>query len=108
MAKKTNNGVNKSAAIREIYQQNPDIKAKEVVSKLAAQGIKASANLVYLIKGQAQGEKSHRRKVHKTATKVAQASGSLDSVKTILKVKALAVEVGSYDTLKALVEALAS
>ena len=100
--------MNKSAAIREIYKQNPEIKAKDVVSKLAEQGIKASVNLVYLIKGQAQGEKSHRRKVHKSATNVAQASGSINSVTTILKVKALAAEVGGYDTLKALVEALAS
>jgi hypothetical protein len=106
MAKSKTNGVNKSAAIRELFKQNPQIKAQEIVSSLATKGIQVSKNLVYLVKGQTQGEQTRRRRVHRSAANVARASGSADAVKTILKVKSLASEVGGLDNLKALVEAL--
>jgi predicted PP-loop superfamily ATPase len=108
VAKKANGGVNKSAAIRELYKQNPEIKVKEVVSSLETKGIKVSDNLVYLIKGKLKGEKKRRRQVNRNAASVAKASGNIDAVATIIKVKALAVEVGGLNTLKALVEALSA
>ena len=108
MAKKTGNGVNKSAAIRDLYKESPEIKVKEVISTLGAKGIKVAPNLVYLIKGKMKGEKTHRRQVNRAATKVAKASGSIDSVQTIVKVKALAAEVGGLSTLRALVDALSA
>jgi hypothetical protein len=106
MAKKASDGTNKSAAIRELFAQNPDIQAQDVVSTLAERGIKVGTNLVYLVKGKMKGEKKRRRHVNRSAAGVAAASGSTDAVKTILKVKALAKEVGGLSALKALVDAL--
>lgn len=107
MAKKSTSGeVNKSAAIRELYEQNPAIKVKEVIAMLAEKGIKVAPNLVYLNKGKIKGVKSQKRKVYKNATRVATAGGSTDTVKTIVKVKALASELGGLHVLKSLVDAL--
>jgi hypothetical protein len=108
MAKKASNGVNKSAAIRELYKKSPDIKVKEIISTLADQGITVGPNLVYLVKGKLKGEKNRRRQVNRAAAKVARSSGSTDAVKTILKIKALAAEVGGLTTLKELVDALSA
>ena len=108
MANKASGGINKSAAIRDLYRENPELKVKEVVSTLAAKGIDVGANLVYLVKGTLKGRKKHRREVNQAAVRVAATSGSTDAVKTILKVKAVANEVGGLKNLKALVEALSA
>ena len=102
MARTAKNGeVNRSAAIRDIYAQHPEIKAKDVVAMLAEKGVKVTSSLVYLVKGKISGEKKHQRKVHKAVEKVAAASGNRDAVSTILKVKKFAGEVGGLGTLKA-------
>jgi hypothetical protein len=106
VAKKANGEVNKSAAIRELYKQNPEIKAKQIIATLGTRGIKVTDNLVYMIKGKMKGEKSRRREINRSAVKMAAASGSIDAVQTIIKVKTLANEVGGLGTLKALVDAL--
>jgi hypothetical protein len=107
MARKTSaDGVNKSQAIRDMYAKNPDIKAKDLISELAAQGIEVKTNLVYLIKGKLKGEKKRRRRNASNAADVAVASGSNNALATIKKVKALASEVGGLRTLKAIVDAL--
>ena len=107
MAKKSASGeVNKSAAIRDLYQQNPTMKVSEIIAALAEKGIKVAPNLVYLNKGKLKGVKSQKRKVYQNATRVATASGSTDTVKLIVKVKALAAEVGGLHALKSLVDAL--
>lgn len=108
MAKKAKDGINRSAAIRDLYKQNPAVKVKEIKSALATQGITVSDNLIYLVKGKLKGEKKHRKEVNRSEVNVATTSGSTSAVKTILKVKALAVEVGGLATLKALIEALSA
>ena len=104
MAKKTN----KSSAIRDLYKQNPKIKAQEVISTLAAQGIKVSKNLVYLVKGKGQGEQIHRHKLQKSAAKAAHTSGNKDIVEILTKLKALAGQVGGYESLRKLMDILES
>lgn len=107
MAKKTkSNGVNKSAAIREVFKQNPKIKAKEVVAILETQGIKVTTALVYMVKGSVHGAKKQRRKNRKNAAVLAQATGGSDAIIMLQKVKSLANEVGGLDILKELVEVL--
>jgi hypothetical protein len=107
MAKKGQNGeVNKSAAIRELYNQNPEMKVKEIISDLSGRGISVTPNLVYLIKGKLKGERTRRRHVNRNAAKVAKASGNVDAVAAILRVKALGTELGGLGNLKALVDAL--
>jgi hypothetical protein len=112
MAKHANGGTNKSASIRELYTQNPAIQVKDVISTLAAKGIKVAPNLVYLVKGKMKGEKKRTPKAATAGTPVAvgtpvtaKSSGS-NAVATIGKIKSLASEVGGLKTLKALVDAL--
>ena len=94
-------GTNKSAAIREVYEQNPKTKVKEVMAALAAKGIQVTDSLVYIVKG-----KMKRKKRKQMRQKVATVTGNSDPLTTIKKVKALAFEVGGFGKLKALVEAL--
>ncbi len=48
--KKSNVDVNRSQAIRDFFQGNPDSKAREVVKGLSNQGIQVSEDLVYAVK----------------------------------------------------------
>ena len=110
MAKKRD--VNQSHEIREVLTANPEIKAKEVVEKLAEKGIKVNVGLVYMIKGKLQGRKSRKKRAQKVVDKVNAAStGSVAStrdqtVAEILKVRSFAEEVGGMQRLKVLVDAL--
>jgi hypothetical protein len=105
MAKKRN-GPSKSAAIRDVLMANGKLTAKEVVSILAAKGIKVREGLVYGVKGYMKGRKGRRRKAQQMVARVTPTTGSADAVKTILKIKSWASEVGGLRRLKALVDAL--
>ena len=64
MAKKLQDGeVNRSAAIRDLIKEKPDIKASEAVAALGAKGITIRPGLFYLVKGNMVGHKKRRRKV---------------------------------------------
>jgi hypothetical protein len=102
---KTKNAVNRSEEIRKILRANPTMPAKEVVSTLAAQGIKVNDPLVYFVKGRMKAQRGRRKKAQQMVAKVA-ATGYSDPVTTILKVKGWANEVGGMKKLKALVDAL--
>jgi hypothetical protein len=104
MARKA--GVNMSEEIRQTLKANPGMKAKEVVTTLAAKGVKVQEGLVYFIKGKVQGRKSRKKKANKLVAKVAVTTGPADALATIRKVKHVASEVGGLKKLKALVEAL--
>jgi hypothetical protein len=97
--------VNKSEEVRQLIKANPKIKAKEAVAAMAEQGISMSDNMFYYVKGQMKGRK---KKANKMVTNVVEATGNsrIDALATILKVKALANEVGGLKKLRALVEAL--
>lgn len=101
--------VNKSEEVRKLLQATPAISAKEVISTLGARGIKVTSSLFYFVKGKISGRKKRRRKAQKVIAQVATStpSSNSDAVKTILKVKGWAAEVGGLKKLKALVEALA-
>jgi hypothetical protein len=107
MAKKKN-GVNKSEAIRELLKASPELSAQDAVAALAARGIEVSDNLVYFIKGKIKGRKGRKKKAQQVVAKVAETNNvpKSDALSTILKVKALASDVGGLKKLKALVEAL--
>ncbi len=72
---------------------------------LADKGITVTTNQVYFIKGEMKGRK---KKAQKVVAQVAVATDTTsgDAVKTILKVKGWATEVGGLKKLKALVDAL--
>jgi hypothetical protein len=102
---KRSNGVNKSEEIRQLLRANPKLSVKEIVETLAGKGIKVGDNLVYFVKGNMKGRQARRKKGRQMVANVA-ATGDSDPVKTILKVKAWANEVGGMKKLKALVDAL--
>jgi hypothetical protein len=91
----------KSAAIREMLQQNPSMPAKEIVSTLAGRGIKVTPNLVYALKGKAKS------KGRKRAAQPASNGRTVSPVQLLLKVKELAANAGGIKHLKQLVDVLA-
>ena len=105
---KRKNGINKSEEFRQLLKANPKISAKEAVAALNAKGIKTSENLYYYIKGQMKGRKGRKKNAQKMVAKVTATTGAggADAVATILKVKAMANDLGGLKKLKALVDAL--
>jgi hypothetical protein len=107
MAKaKLNGSMTKADAIRSYLASNPAAKTREVVDTLAAQGIKVSANHVYLIKskGQAKVRRAKRAQVQAVA---AARPGITNPAEAVNQVKMLAHQLGGLSSLKALVDALA-
>jgi len=102
---KKKNGVNKSEEIRQLFRSNPTMPVKEVISTLAGRGIKVADTQVYFVKGKMKGRQGRHKKARQMVANVV-ATGNTDPVKTILKVKAWANEVGGMKKLKALVDAL--
>jgi predicted PP-loop superfamily ATPase len=107
---RTKGGVNKSEEIRQLLKANPKITAKETVAAMEEKGLEISENLYYFIKGKMKGRRGRKKKANKMVASVTASTGGNRSsaVSTILKVKALADEVGGLKNLKALVEALGS
>jgi hypothetical protein len=105
---KHKDGVNKSEEIRKLMQANPGIGPKEVIAKLAEKGIDVSAGLFYFVKGHLKGRRARKRHAQNVVSNVAEFRqvNRVDALSTILKVKALANEVGGMRKLKALVEAI--
>jgi hypothetical protein len=107
MAKSKQNGaMTKADAVRKYLASNPKAKTKEVVEALAGQGIKVSANHVYLIKSKA---KSRVRKARSAKVRAVAAlrPGIKDYADAVTQVKMLAHQLGGISSLKALVDALA-
>jgi hypothetical protein len=105
---KRKTGINKSEEIRKLLKANPQIGAKEAIAALGAKGIEVGDGLFYFVKGHIKGRKGRKKKAKQVVAKVAETTNvpKTDALTTILKVKALANEVGGLKKLKALVEAL--
>jgi hypothetical protein len=102
------NGVNKSEEIRQLLKANPKLSAKEAIAALGAKGVEISDALFYFVRGNIKGRKGRQKKAKQVVAKVAETTNVSKSfaLSTILKIKALATEVGGLKVLKALVEAL--
>jgi len=96
--------VNKSAAVKEVFAKNPKTPVKEVISALAAQGVKVSYTYVYALKskGKAKRRKEKRQKAMATSNNM----GVLDPVDLIRQVKELALRTGGLRNLRQLVDVL--
>jgi hypothetical protein len=103
--KPTQEGVNKSAAVREILAKQPHTPVKEIVSTLAARGIPIQPNLVYLIKSKAKANR--RKQKREKALANSKELGVANPVELILEVRKLAVKAGGMRHLKQLVDVLA-
>jgi hypothetical protein len=106
MAKRSDD-VNKSQAIREFLEQNPNAKAKEVVAYLGQRNIDIKPSLVYMLKGRLAQMKSHKKQKAARVAQAGQKTGSLDPVALVVKVKTLAKEAGGMHNLLNLVSVLA-
>ena len=95
-----------SEHIRDVLSENPTLTGPEIISALAAKGLRAKKALVYYVKARFKAKKRRqtRRKVAQLVT--SNSNGSLDPVVLISRTKALAAEVGGMSKLKELVEAL--
>jgi hypothetical protein len=78
----------------------------DLVQWIPYKGIKVKEGLVYAVKGYLKGRKGRHKKARQMVEKVAVTTGNGDAVKTILKIKSWASEVGGMKKLKALVDAL--
>lgn len=133
MAKKTAGGPNKSAAIREYLDSNPDAKPREIVDALKAQGVEVTPAFVSTIKSKSTGggstkgaprkrrgrpkaaasssqgaAKTSRRTSAGGAPKRGGGAGSSDTVSVdgLVRAKQLANELGGVDKLRAALSAL--
>ena len=98
-------GINKSASIRDVVAQQPQASCKEIVSVLAARGVKVQPSLVYYIKSKQSHQK--RKEKRDRVMETSQHTSSSNPVELILKVKGLARDAGGIKSLKLLVDALA-
>jgi hypothetical protein len=97
--------VNRSEAVREALAQNPGAGSKEVISLLAAKGVKASPTLVYYVKS--KQNQSRRRAKWAEVAAASRRTATTDPVELVMRVKQLAAEVGGIRNLKLLVDLLA-
>lgn len=97
--------LNTSQAIRQVLEQHPKAKAREIVDLLAQQHIEVNPALVYMIKGRLTQMNSHnrRRAAHRQAR---QKTGSTNPIKLIIKIKELASDAGGMENLRNLVSVL--
>jgi hypothetical protein len=107
MAKRKANpdGINKSAAIREILARNPHAPTREVVSMLEQRGIRVHPNLVYLIKSKARARRGRQKR--EKALENSRQMGIANPVELILEVRRLSEKAGGIRHLKELVDVLA-
>ena len=106
MAKRkgSENGVNKSAAVREILAKNPHTPVREIVSALDQRGIQIHPNLVYLIKSKAKANRRKQRRAK--AMENSKEMGIANPVELILEVRRVAEKAGGIRRLKQLVDVL--
>src|SRR6266852_5706987 len=98
-------GVNKSAAVREILAKDFHTPVREIVSTLNQRGIKIHPNLVYLIKSKTNA--GRRKQKRQKALENSRDLGLANPVELILEVRKLAVKAGGFRHLKQLVDVLA-
>jgi hypothetical protein len=97
--------INMSQAIRDMMDEHPRAKSKEIMSLLADKGIRVQPSLVYFIRGQRRHRKGKQRRARFAET--SRQIGSINPVEMVVKLKGLAESVGGLKNLKRLVDALA-
>ena len=103
--KANQDGVNKSAAVREILAKNFHTPVREIVATLDQRGITIHPNLVYLIKSKAKA--GRRKQKRQKALENSRDLGLANPVELILEVRKLAAKAGGLRHLKQLVDVLA-
>jgi hypothetical protein len=97
--------VNKSAAIREFLEKDPNTPTKDIVAALHQRKIKVHPNLVYLLKSKMKA--SRRRQKRQTVIANSKEMGIANPVELVLEVRRLSEQAGGIRRFKQLVDALA-
>ena len=107
MSKSTAGGkpANRSEAVREALAQNPKAGSKEVITLLAAKGVKVSPTLVYYVRSKQNQSRRRARRAEVAAE--SRRTATTDPVELVMRVKQLAGEVGGIRNLKLLVDLMA-
>jgi hypothetical protein len=106
MAKKpSQEGVNKSAAIRELLAKDFHTPVSEIVKTLDQRGITVHPNLVYLIKSKAKAKRGRQKR--EKALQNSKELGVANPVELIMAVRQLSEKAGGIRHLKQLVDVLA-
>lgn len=105
MARPALGEVNKSAAIRELLEADPNTSNKEIVTALKQRGIKIHPNLVYIVKSQMRAKR--RRQKRQKVVENSRQMGIANPVELILDVRRLSEQAGGIRRFKELVDALA-
>jgi hypothetical protein len=96
----------KTAAVREMLTQDPEMPAKEIISTLRAKGLRIKPQMVYMMRT-AMKTKKPKMKREKTVAAPGRNAWAANPVELVVKVKALSSEAGGMENLKQLVEVLA-
>jgi hypothetical protein len=103
--------VNKSAAIRTLYADNPKMPIRLLVHELAEDGIEVTPSQVYFVLGGARDkskrEAGEQRRAVVGRRKAGNKTGMSDAVAVLLDLKALAERAGGIQRLKELLDVLA-
>ena len=102
---KANQGVNKSAAVREILTKDRNTPTKEIIATLRQRGIKVHPNLVYLIKSKMRAKRGRQKRERALAN--GRQMGIGNPVDLILEVRQLSAKAGGIRHLKKLIDVLA-
>jgi hypothetical protein len=97
-------GVNKSAAIREILAKDLKTPTKEIIAILGQQGVKVKPHLVYLMKSQLKAKR--RKQKREMALANGRQLGIANPVELIQEVRRLSERAGGIKHLKKLVDVL--
>ena len=103
MAKKKKAGVNKSQAIRDHLEEQPDDGPKAVVAALGKKKIEVTEGLVNNVKYALSGKKKRRKK--KAATTQPTVSDKI-SISTLVQAKKMADQLGGIEKAKTALAAL--
>jgi transcription initiation factor TFIIIB Brf1 subunit/transcription initiation factor TFIIB len=107
--------INKSEEVRKVLQEQPDLKARQIVDLLAEQGVTVQRSQVYAVmrslgKSPRKGRPGRRRGRPAGSTSAAASASvaSVNPVTIITRIKDLASQVGGMKHLRELMEVLAS
>jgi hypothetical protein len=98
-------GVNKSAAVRELLASDRNMPVRDIIKSLNQRGIQIHPNLVYLIKSKERAMRNRQKRERVLAN--GRELGIANPVELILETRRLAEKAGGIRHLKQLVDALA-
>ena len=103
-AKDESGKINKSQAIRDLFAEDPKMDSKTVMARLAEKNIKVSPAMIYYVRSKLRHA---NRRAKRERIAASSAPLSRNPAELVLRVKALAREVGGMKILKQLVDVLA-